>query len=60
MSDRHLSGTTAHATVLQAAEAYLIGLFEDANLVGIHAKRTSIMPKASRWKPRDDAYRGRV
>ena len=31
---------------LQAsAEAYLVGLLEDANLCAIHAKRVTIMPK---------------
>ena len=29
----------------EAAEAHLIGLFEDANLCCIHAKRVTIMPK---------------
>ena len=29
----------------EAAEAYLIGIFEDANLCAIHAKRITIMPK---------------
>ena len=29
----------------QAAEAYLIGLFEDTNICAIHAKRVTIMPK---------------
>ena len=29
----------------EAAEAHLIGLFEDCNLCAIHAKRITIMPK---------------
>ena len=29
----------------EAAEAYLVGLFEDTNLCTIHIKRVSIMPK---------------
>ena len=29
----------------EAAEAHLVGLFEDANLCAIHAKRVTIMPK---------------
>jgi histone H3 len=29
----------------EAAESYLVGLFEDINLCGIHAKRVTIMPK---------------
>jgi len=31
--------------VQEAAEAYLVGLFEDTNLAAIHAKRVTIMPK---------------
>lgn len=30
---------------IQAAEAYLIGLFEDTLLCAVHAKRVTIMPK---------------
>lgn len=29
----------------EASEAYLTGLFEDTNLIAIHAKRVTIMPK---------------
>ncbi|XP_060602026.1 uncharacterized protein LOC132755225 [Ruditapes philippinarum] len=38
---------TAHAllAIQEAAEAYLVYLFEDANLCAIHAKRVTIMPK---------------
>ena len=36
----------AAARALQvAAEAYLVGLFEDTNICAIHAKRVMIMPK---------------
>ena len=35
----------AIAALQEVAEAYLVGLFEDTNLCGIHAKRVTIMPK---------------
>ena len=37
--------STAVLALQEAAEAYLIGVFEDANLCAIHAKRVTIMPK---------------
>ena len=36
---------SAMMAIQEAAEAYLIGLFEDSNLCAIHAKRVTIMPK---------------
>ncbi|TKR63593.1 hypothetical protein L596_027404 [Steinernema carpocapsae] len=35
----------ALAALQEAAEAFLVCLFEDVNLVAIHAKRVTIMPK---------------
>jgi len=37
--------SSAVVALQEAAEAYLIGLFEDTNLCAIHAKRVTIMPK---------------
>ena len=36
---------TAILALQTAAEAHLVGLFEDANLCAIHGKRITIMPK---------------
>ena len=36
---------TAILALQEAAEAHLIGLFEDANLCALHGKRVTIMPK---------------
>uniref|UniRef100_A0A0A0LUA6 Core Histone H2A/H2B/H3 domain-containing protein n=1 Tax=Cucumis sativus TaxID=3659 RepID=A0A0A0LUA6_CUCSA len=33
------------ATLQEAVEAYLVGLFEDTNLCAIYAKRITIMPE---------------
>ena len=38
-------GQGAVGALQEAAEAYLVGLFEDTNLCAIHAKRVTIMPK---------------
>jgi histone H3 len=37
--------SNAIAALQEAAEAYLVGLFEDTNLCAIHAKRVTIMTK---------------
>jgi histone H3 len=37
--------STAILALQEAGEAYLVGLFEDANLCAIHAKRVTLMPK---------------
>ena len=37
--------STAILALQEAAEAYLVGLFEDTNLCALHAKRVTILPK---------------
>ncbi len=37
--------SAAVLAIQEAAEAYLVGVFEDTNLASIHAKRVTIMPK---------------
>jgi histone H3 len=37
--------TSAIQALQEAAESYLVGLFEDTNLCAIHARRVTIMPK---------------
>jgi len=44
--------TTALMCLQEAAEAYIVGLFEDTNLCAIHAKRVTIMPKDMRLAQR--------
>jgi histone H3 len=44
MSCLRFDGCAALA-LQESAEAYLVGLFENANLAAIHAKRVTIMPK---------------
>ncbi len=37
--------SAAVGALQEAAEYYLVGLFEDTNLAAIHAKRVTIQPK---------------
>ena len=37
--------STVTAALQEAAENYLVGLFEDVNLLAIHARRVTIMPR---------------
>ena len=42
--DDYRLGHGAVEALQEAAEAYLVGLFEDTNLCAIHAKRVTIKP----------------
>tara|TARA_Y100000817_G_scaffold312554_1_gene306719 strand:- start:346 stop:756 length:411 start_codon:yes stop_codon:yes gene_type:complete len=44
MTDRRFQ-SSAVCALQEAAEAYLVGLFQDTNLCAIHGKRVTIMPK---------------
>eukprot|EP00741_Cyanophora_paradoxa_P010288 tig00020516_g9959.t1 len=44
MPDKRFQSSSVLA-LQEASEAYLIGLFQDANLCAIHAKRVTLMPK---------------
>ena len=37
--------SSAVMALQEASEAYLVSLFEDANLAAVHAKRVTIQPK---------------
>ena len=42
----------------ETAKAYLVSLFEDTNLCGVHAKRVTIMPKDIQLARRIHGERG--
>ena len=37
--------STAIAALQEAAENFIVGLFEDVNLLSVHAKRVTVMPR---------------
>ena len=37
--------STAVAALQEAAENFIVGLFEDVNLLAVHAKRVTVMPR---------------
>ena len=37
--------STAIATLLEAVENFIVGLFEDVNLLAVHSKRVTVMPR---------------
>ena len=37
--------STAIAALQEAAEKFIVGLFEDSNLLAVHAKRFTVMPR---------------
>ena len=37
--------STALPTLQEGAENFLVGLFEDVNLLAVHAKRVTVMPR---------------
>ena len=37
--------STAIAALQEAAENFIVGLFEDKNLLAVHAKRVTVMPR---------------
>jgi histone H3 len=45
MKEEYRFQAAAMNALQEAAEAYLVNLFQDTNLCAIHAKRVTIMPK---------------
>jgi histone H3 len=51
--------STALLALQEAAEAYLVGLFEDTNVCALHARRVTIQPKDMQLARRIRGERGR-
>ena len=54
--------STAIAALQEAAENFIVGLFQDMNLLAFHAKRVTVMPKDIRLdlRIRGDHYHWRI
>ena len=54
--------STAIAALQEAAENFIVGLFEDVNLLAVHAKRVTVMPRNIRLalRIRGDNYQWRI
>ena len=54
--------STAIAALWGAAENFIVGLFKDANLLAVHAKRATVMPRDIRLplRIRGDHYHWRI
>ena len=54
--------STAITTLQKAAENFIVSLFEDVNLLAVHAKRVTVMPRDIRLAVRiqGDHHRCRI
>ena len=54
--------STAIVALQEAAENFIVGLFEDVNLLAVHAKRVTVMPRDIRLalRIRGDHYHWRI
>ena len=54
--------STAIAALQVATENFIVGLFEDVNLLAVHAKRVTVMPRDIRLalRIRGDHYHWRI
>ena len=54
--------STAIAALQEAAENFIVGLFEDVNLLAVHSKRVTVMPRDNRLvlRIRGDHYHRRI